>query len=77
MKAIQNLSIRGYYRSTYLFPSLFLGGCVTGLNDNIANCLLNKYHAFQMESGKKLYFDSYLKLILDRGARRFYQRKVH
>jgi len=50
LKLIQNLSIRGYYRSTYLFPSLFLGGCVTGLNDSIASGLLKKYYAFQMES---------------------------
>ena len=54
LKLIQNLSIRGYYRSTYLFPSLFLGGCVTGLNDSIAGGILKKYNSFQMESGKKI-----------------------
>ena len=50
-KMIQNMSIRGYYRSIY-FPTFFLGGCLAGINDKIISGLLKKYHAFQAESGK-------------------------
>jgi len=49
LRLVQNLSIRGYYRSI-LFPTLFLSGCVSGLNDNISSGILKKYHAFQSES---------------------------
>ena len=50
-KMIQNMSIRGYYRSI-LLPTFFLGGCFAGINDYIISGLLKKYHAFQAESGK-------------------------
>ena len=50
-KMIQNMSIRGYYRSM-LFPTFFLAGCASGLNDNIVSGLMKTFHTFQSESGE-------------------------
>ena len=45
------MTIRGYYRSM-LFPTFFLGGCASGLNDNIVSGLMKTFHTFQNESGE-------------------------